>query len=52
MKVVVVLSPGSNWPANQLVIGKDFEENWNFSNPILVELILIIEGSRIFFIFS
>ena len=47
VKVDVTLSPGNNCPANQLVIGNDFEGKLNFSNPIVVEFRLVNAGVRI-----
>ena len=52
VKVDVTRSPGNNCPANQLVIGNDFEVKLNFSNPIAVEFKLASAGVRISFRFS
>ena len=52
VKVVVILSPGTKCPANQLVIGNDFEEKLNLSNPIAVWLKVVSAGVRIFLILS
>ena len=47
MKVAVTLSPGNSCPANQLVIGKDFEVKLKFSNPTAVVFTLLSAGVRI-----